>query len=285
MSMEQPDSQDSNTPAPDVEDQNLPNDPDLLDADAPEPEEEDEEVEIGDKKFALPKSAAEKLKAERLMQADYTRKTQEVAAERKQIEARDAEVTKRQQESQQYISEIAKVVAIDDQLAQYQNLPWQQLYDTDPVEAMKLDNQFRALQGQRQTAANAVTQKQQQNALAEQQTVAKQVQEAEAYFAREIPGWSGERSGALMKYGVAEGLPGDVLSQAVLRQPALAKILHKAEMYDQLAKKQSAKPKPEAQDKPVTRISAARAGAQKDPEKMSMDEWAVWRNQQRNKKR
>jgi hypothetical protein len=285
MSMEQPDSQDSNTPAPDVEDQNLPDDLDQLDVDSPAPEEEDEEVEIGDKKFALPKSAAEKLKAERLMQADYTRKTQEVAAERKQIETRAAEVTKQHQESQQYISELAKVVAIDDQLAQYQNLPWQQLYDTDPVEAMKLDNQFRALQGQRQTAANAVTQKQQQNALAEQQTVAKQVQEAEAYFAREIPGWSGERSGALMKYGVAEGLPGDVLSQAVLRQPALAKILHKAEMYDQLAKKQSAKPKPETQDKPVTRISAARAGAQKDPEKMSMDEWAVWRNQQRNKKR
>ncbi len=285
MSMEQPDPQDSNTPAPDVEDQNLPNDPDQLDADAPEPEEEDEEVEIGDKKFALPKSTAEKLKAERLMQADYTRKTQEVAAERKQIETRAAEVTKQHQESQQYISEIAKVVAIDDQLAQYQNLPWQQLYDTDPVEAMKLDNQFRALQGQRQTAANAVTQKQQQNALAEQQTVAKQVQDAEAYFAREIPGWSRERSGALMNYGVAEGLPGDVLSQAVLRQPALAKILHKAEMYDQLVKKQSAKPKPETQEKPVPRISAARAGAQKDPEKMSMDEWAVWRNQQRNKKR
>jgi hypothetical protein len=57
-----------------------------------------------------------------------------------------------------------------------------------------------------------------------------------------------------MQYSVAEGLPPDALSQAVLRQPALAKILHKAELYDQLEKKQAVKAKPATQDKPVTRI-------------------------------
>lgn len=288
MDQEQPDVQDSATPeSQDVEDQHI-EDPDTSEPDAPDAEgeevEDDEEVEIGDKKFALPKSAAEKLKAERLMQADYTRKTQEVAAERKQIEARAAEVTKQAQEHQQYIQDYAKVVAIDDQLAQYQNLNWQELIATDPQQAMQLQQQQKALEFERNKVAQTVTQKQQQNALAEQQAIAKQVQEAEAYFAREIKGWSNERSNSLMQYGVAQGLPSDVLSQTVLRQPALAKILHKAELYDQLEKKQTAKPKPPTQEKPVTRISAARAGAQRDPEKMSMEEWAAWRNNQRKKR-
>lgn len=285
MSVEQPEVQDSVIPeTPDNEefitDDTVDPQPDPSDP----PEEEDEEIEIGDKKFALPKSAAEKLKAERLMQADYTRKTQEVAAERKQIEARAAEVTKQYQEHQQYIQDYAKVVAIDDQLAQYAALNWQELITSDPVQAMQLQQQQRALEAQRAQVANAVTQRQQQNALAEQQSIAKQVQEAEAYFAREIQGWSAERSNALMQYAVSQGLQGDSLSRVVLAQPALAKILHKAELYDQLEKKQSAKPKPPTQEKPVTRIGAARSTAQRDPEKMSMEEWLVWRNNQRKKR-
>lgn len=285
--LEQPEGLDSTTAAPpdDLPQEDIiADDPGLPPEGEETPEEEDEEVEIGDKKFALPKSAAEKLKAERLMQADCTRKTQEVAAERKQIEARAAEVAKQHQEHQQYIQDYAKVVAIDDQLAQFADLNWQELITSDPVQAMQLQQQQRALEAQRAQVANAVTQRQQQNALAEQQSIAKQVQEAEAYFAREIKGWSQERSNALMEYGVAQGLPPDALTQAVLRQPALAKILHKAELYDQLEKKQSAKQKPPTQEKPVTRISAARATAQRDPEKMSMDEWLVWRNNQRKKR-
>lgn len=251
---------------------------------AEEPPEDEEEIEIGDKKFALPKSAAEKLKQERMLNADYTRKTQEVAEQRKQIEARAAEVERHHTEQQQYIQDYAKVVAIDDQLAQYAALDWQSLITSDPVQAMQLQQQQRALESQRGQLVNTVTQRQQQKALAEQQEIAKQAQQAEAYFAREIKGWSPERSNALMQYGVAEGLPPDALSQAVLRQPALAKILHKAELYDQLERKQSAKPKPVTQDKPVTRVSAARATAHTDPDKMPMDKWLKWRDSQRKKR-
>lgn len=249
-------------------------------------EEEEDEIEVDGKKFAMPKSAAAKLQAERLMQADYTQKTQAVAEERKAVAAEREQVQRQQQESQQYINEIARVVSIDEQLALYNGLNWQQLIDQDPVEAMKLQQQQRALEGQRHQAAQAITHKQQQNALNEQQSIAKQVQEADAYFKREIPGWSNERSTRVQAYAIEQGIPASVLFQAVIKQPALAKILHKAELFDQLEKKQSAaKPKPVVQDKPVTRITATRSSAQRDPEKMNMDEWAAWRNAQRSKKR
>jgi SET domain-containing protein len=50
-------------------------------------EDPDEEDEIEGVKLRGKKEALERIKAERLMQADYTRKTQEVAEQRRTIEA------------------------------------------------------------------------------------------------------------------------------------------------------------------------------------------------------
>lgn len=262
-------------------DQAAEHDDDQVDEASQEQAEEDEEIEVGGKKFALPKSAAETLKAERLMQSDYTRKTQEVAESRKAVEAEREQVKQAAAQQQQYIKEIAKVTALDDQLEQYKQLDWNALSDQDPVAAQKLHFQFQALQQQRQQAEQAVTQKQHEHALAEQQNLAKQVQEADAYFKREIPGWSGERSARLQQYAVEIGIPGSDLAMLAVKHPAIAKALHKAELFDQLEKKQSTKPKaPTAPPAPVTRVSAARASAKVDPAKLSVDDWMAQRNKQ-----
>ncbi len=259
-----------------------------LDAESPDlgTEEEDEEIEVDGKKFALPKSAAATLKAERLMQADYTRKTQEVAATRTQIEARAAQVENQAREQHQYITEIAKVHSIDAQLAEYNALDWNRLSDEDPAQCQKLDLQRRALEAQRGTAVQAITQKQQQFALNEKQAIANQVQEASAYFQREIPGWSAERDSQVQKFAVDNGIPAQALAAAVLKHPQFVKLLHKAELYDQLEKKQIAKPKtPTPAPAPVTRIGASRATASKDPDKLPADEWQKQFYAERNKRR
>lgn len=262
-------------------------DDDHADADSQEhTDEEEEEIEVGDRKFSLPKSAAEKLKAERLMHADYTQKTQALAEDRKSDAAQREQDQRNRQEAQQYLDDIAEIKSIDRQLGEYHKLDWAAYIDQDPVGAMKLQQQQKALEGQRNEAVGKITHKQQANALVEQQSLAKQVQEADAYFKREIPGWTNERSNRVQQYAIEQGIPADALFQAVVRQPALAKLLHKAELFDQLEKKQSAaKPKPAVQEKPVTRITAARGSAQRDPEKMNMEDWAKWRNAERNKKR
>lgn len=291
--MEQPGNQDSgneviqpgdinNDPVElDPVDPNDPADPDLVD-----PIEEDEEIEIGDKKFALPKSAAERLKSERMMQADYTRKTQEVAETRKAIEAEREQVRQQAAQQQQYIKEVAKVHALDDQLEQYSKLDWNALSDQDPIGAQKLHFQYQALQQQRQQAAEAVAQKQSEHALAEQQTTAKQVQDAEAYVQREITGWTPERAAKVSAFAVAEGVKLDAATAKVLIQnPALLKIMHKAELFDQLAKKQTTKsPTPAAPPAPVTRVGASRATAAKDPSKMSDAEWLAARQEKQRKR-
>ena len=245
-------------------------------------DEESSEIEVDGKKYALPKSAAEKLQAERLMHANYTQKTQALAEERRQFEATSAQEKQQQQE---YVQDYAKVVAISDQLALYDKVDWESLIRDDPQQAMLYQQQQRALEGQRQQAVEAVTQKQQQFALNEQQSFAKQVQEASAYVTREIPNWSPERDNQLQKYVQSMGIAEKELTPVLLKHPALFKVLHKAELYDQMAKKQAVKPPPAVQEKPVTRVSGSRAPVQRDPSKMSTAEWIAHRNSQLRKPR
>ena len=78
--------------APDSTDDDL--SADLLDEEQATDDELEDELE--GVKLKGKKDALEKLKAERLMQADYTRKTQEVAEQRKAIEAQRAQVQQQQ---------------------------------------------------------------------------------------------------------------------------------------------------------------------------------------------
>jgi hypothetical protein len=249
-------------------------------------EEEEDEIEVDGRKFAMPKGAAEKLKAERLMHADYTRKTQEVAQERRSLAEAQEQHQRQVTEYQNYTKELAQVVAIDNQLDEYRKLDWQKLADEDPVMAQKLDLQRRALEDNRAKAVEAVTQKQHERALAEQQDTAKRIQEAEAFVQREIKDWSPERATKVMEYVGKSGVNLDQeMARTLIRQPALLAIFNKAEKYDQLAKKQSAKPAPAPAAKPITRVSASRPAAQNDPDKMSTEDWLKWRNGQLRKKR
>lgn len=256
------------------------------DAASQEQAEEDDEIEVDGKKFVMPKSAAEKLKAERLMHADYTRKTQEVAETRKQIEAEREQVKQAAAQQQQFIKEVAKVHAIDDQLEQYKGIDWNKLSDEDPVAAQKLHFQYQALQQQRHQAAEAVTKAQDEHALVEQQATAKQLQEAEAYVQREVPGWTPERGAVVNDYIQAQGVKLDqATAKAIFANPALIKIFDQAEKFGQLLKKQTAKPAaPAAPPAPPTRVSASRASAKVDPDKMSTEQWMKHRAEQLRKR-
>jgi len=248
-----------------------------------EPAEEDEEVDIDGLKLSIPKSKAEKLKAERLMHADYTQKTQAVAEQRKQIEQQAQEVQHRAQLQQVFINEIAEVTAIDKQLAQYSQINWDALQDEDPLQAMKLERQFRQLQEQKNNVISSLTQKQQQQAVAEQQNIARRIHDASEFLKREIKDWSDQKSVELENYGIANGLPSELLRSATIHHPQFATILNKAALYDQLVKKQTPAPVA-AIAKPVSKVGGTSSVVKKDPTKMTDEEFNAWRRSQIKRK-
>lgn len=237
------------------------------------------ELDVDGEKFALPKKVAERLNSERMMNADYTRKTQALAEDRRQLESQSESLARQYQEQQQFIQDHARVVALNDQLAAYEKLDWQALIQQDPQQAMVYQQQQRELERQRDEAQGSIAQKQQQFALNEQQSLAKRVQEAKAYVEREISGWSNERDGQLQQYAQKIGLNDKELGPIALKHPQLFVLLHKAEMYDRLAKAQPKQTQQAAPPKPVPRVGS-NSTAQKDPASMTDKEFAQWRRSQ-----
>ena len=252
----------------------------LIEADSESPETEttaedddSEEVDYEGEKYKLPK----KLKDALLRQADYTQKTQQVAEQRKAIEAQAQQVQQHAEMSQRYVAEYAEALSLDKELARYANIDWNQLTDADPVQAMKLDRQMRELQQRRNEVVSSVTQKQQAQAIEQQRISAQRLNEGRAVLEREIKGWTPETAKALSSFGKEQGFTEAELAQ--VNDPRTVKLLHKAWQYDQLLKAKTAKPEPVTQERPVTRITASKATV-KTPDKMTDKEFAQWRHSQ-----
>lgn len=255
-----------------------------LSAELLEEQSTDDEIEdeLDGVKVKGKKDLVEKIKAERLMQADYTRKTQEVAEQRKAIDAQRAEVAQQAQFAQQFVEEIAAAKAIDYRLQQYGQINWAELENSDPVQAMRLQREMRELQTAKEQVSHQIAQKHQQRTLAEQQSIAKQLQEGNAVLQREIKDWGPDKAAKLRDFGISRGFDAAAISQ--ITDPRVVKLLHDAYTLDQLRQNAKVKPKPEAQEKPVTRINAPKAAANRDPDKMSVQEWTQWREAQIKRK-
>lgn len=246
--------------------------------------EEDAELEVDGVKLNVPKSVAEKLKAERLMHQDYTRKTQEVAEERKALAA---EREQRQQEDASDFAERSRAHQIAETLKQYEQVDWQAAWDNDPIAAGKAQAQIQAMHNEYARLNGSIAQRQQHRAMSEQQETAKRVQEAEAYVQREIPGWTDKRGEELKQFATSQGLElNQKTAKMLIENPALFKIMHKAALFDQMEKKQTAKaPPPAPPAKPITRIGSKAPTGQVDPNKLSADEWREWRERDLANKR
>lgn len=115
-------------------------------------EEEFEEIKRGDQKYKIPKA----LKGEFLMQADYTRKTQEHASTVRDHQAR---VAQWEQDNEALVTARAIKTNIDSRLKQIDGLTdqqWAQLEATNPQEAMRLTREAARLRDQRAEVDGAV---------------------------------------------------------------------------------------------------------------------------------
>jgi len=253
----------------------------ILDGSEPEPGEEPdtqeqaeelEEVDYSGKKYRIPKE----LKPAIMMQADYTRKTQEVAETRKALETRETEFTQERERFDAHRQDFANLAAIDAALQHRSNIDWRTYYDQDPVEAGKAFAEYQQLQSARGQVASKIEQDQRQAADEQQRKTATQLQEAERVLSKDIPNWGPETKAKIRDFAITQGITEQELSS--LYDPRYVKLLHLASIGAQLMTKQAARPAP-TPAKPVTTVTA-RSGnpaARKSFGEMSMDEYAAAR--------
>lgn len=238
----------------------------------PSPEPELVEFDYDGETLQLKPEIAEKLKSERMMQADYTRKTQELAEQRRQFEQTQAQA---QQIDQEYINGLAQLRALDNQIEQYKQVDWNGLIQADPAQAQQLRIQFDQLKDQRQQLDQENRHKAQQRQLQQQQLIAKQLEEGQRVLAEKIPGWGQEMAGQLVEHAKSYGFTAQEASQ--IADPRAVQLLHDAMQYRRLTAKQQTKPTEKVT--PASKVKT-KAPAVKDPSKMPIDEWMKHRNKQ-----
>ena len=232
------------------------------DAEADEEEDSDEEQTAEVVKLKVNGEEVEKSLDEVVALAqqglDYTQKTQQVAEQRKELEALQEQLngaTKQFQEQQQLnsmlIEDVAKITALDQQLAQYQDVDWQKLSDSDFVEAQKLFFQYNQLQQQRTDAVSQFESKRQEALTKQQQLVADQVRKGKEQLAKEIPNWSQQTTQEVISTGKEYGFTDAELNSII--DPRHVKVLHDAMQWRKLKSKDSVTKKKVASAKPVVK--------------------------------
>jgi hypothetical protein len=235
-----------------------------------------EEFEWEGRRIKAPKG----LKDGVLMHADYTRKTQEIASTRKELEEARERVTQQAKASEEEISARARMHHIDAELKRFETFDWSQYQQArlqDPLQADEAWNYVQHLRSQRNEAATSIMQAEQQRGVEAQQETARRLHETEQ-FARS-KGWTAETDKAVIEFAVSKGAtPKDL--QAMMN-PLVYETLYLARLGEQTLKKGMAAPKPGTPAAPLHVVGAkANPPARKTVGDMSMDEYVAFRSKQ-----
>ena len=176
--------------------------------------------------------------------SDYTKKTQELAEDRRNAEAAQAqyqaEISALQQERQQYAEALSQVIQSSMAgLDQYSNIDWETLKTDDPIEYITKRDEYREIQERvRQNQYQAQQVQQQQES--EMQEVKKRVlKEEHGKLVAAVPEW-GEPAGQkklatdLRAYAINQGYSTEEIGGLVDHRSLI--VLMKAQKYDALQK-------------------------------------------------
>ena len=177
-------------------------------------------------------------------QSDYTKKTQEIAEERRAIEAAQAqynsELATLQQERQQYVDALSQVIQSSMAgLEQYNDIDWPTLKAEDPIEYITKRDEYREMQENvraNQHRAAAVQQQQE----TEMRDVKKRVlQEEHGKLVSAVPEWGDPTTQKklatdIRTYAIDQGYTPEEIGGLVDHRSLI--VLMKAQKYDALQK-------------------------------------------------
>lgn len=277
------------------EDEILESDPeetteDDFDTDEPESEEdeteeaedESEEVDFEGKKYKLPKELKDAL----LRQSDYTKKTQEVAEQRKSIETQKQQAEVAIQAVTQFQKEFTELSMVNNDLDRFAGFDWNAAINESPVDAMKLQMKYQELVQQKQDLTGRINNIQQEVEQRRSVELKDAIQRANTVLSKEIPGWGADKYVEISK--TATELLG--ISQKELDEtidPRIWKGLHMISEFQKLQQKSLTKIKTTDKAEPKPTVVVKSSGSSKavtNPDKMSTEEWLKWRESELKKK-
>ena len=248
------------------------------DEERPDGEEELEEIERQGKKAKIPSW----LKPELMMQADYTRKTQELAEARRAFEA-ERSVSHHATQTERAAE--ANLALIDQQIGAFSTIDWNGWHDSEPFGAQKAFAQYQLLKDARAQTLAYLGSVQQERTFRAQQETARRLEQGVAELTRDISDWSPQTAAKLLDFGQSHyGFSREDLDG--IDDPRLVKVLHAAFQWEEHRNKQRQAQKHAAAQaaRPAERVGGASPKPGLD-DRLSADEWLRRRNEQLRKKR
>lgn len=195
---------------------------------------ESEEIEYEGKSYKVPKE----LKGALLRQADYTQKTQEVAEQRKAVEERANAVQMQERLLAQTFDQRVELASLQKQLAQYEQIDWQGLADSDPVQATKLNLAYQQLQRQAGAKYQELQQAQAQNEQLTQHQRQQMLVQAQSDLKARLPDFNATTAEKIKTAARSYGISDQELNTVI--DPRYVHVLHDAMKWRAL---QAEKPK------------------------------------------
>ena len=230
-----------------------------------------EEVEYEGQFYEVPKPLKDAL----LRQADYTRKTMELADQRRALAADKAEIEQVQAMTFEELQTSARLREIDAQLHDLARHDWSNVDPRHPDVA-----ELRATVGQlareQQALHGRLAEHHHYKSAREQQEAARTRAEADQTMMREIQDWSPERRRMLDEFAVHHGVPEDQLDHA---SPAELRLLHLAHIGAQHMERQRAANR--GAYRPAAEVGGSAGGGPSDPSRMTMAQYRAWRAKQK----
>lgn len=242
----------------------------------PEPEDDLEEFDWNGQKIKGPKG----LKDGVLMQADYTRKTQEVAAKARELEERAAHLDQQSKAGDEEMNARAALISIDSDLKSYENVDWDKWLGEDLVAAQQGYVKYQQLKDARGQVAGYLGERQKARTDQTQQDTAKRLQETRQFAETKIKGWSPEVDAKITEFALGKlkdhGVTWDTLKGVY--NPGIYEILHLAYLGHQAVNTKPNAPAPKPLVEPLKVVAAkANPPAKKNLVDMDMDEYVAAR--------
>jgi hypothetical protein len=161
-------------------------DDDETEATTEDVDQEDEEVEFEGKAYKVPKEIKEAL----LRQADYTQKTQDLAEQRRTVQAREQSLEQTRVAMLQQFDKAVELREITNRLSQFEKIDWQGLAASDPTQATQLSIAYQQLQREAQMKQGELQRVGSQVQQLTQEQREQKLVEGQKYLQQHIPGFS-----------------------------------------------------------------------------------------------
>lgn len=239
------------------------------------------------KKGITPELAEEVQKFGKGLWSDYTRKSQHIAESAKSLQVREQNVQKLQQLQGDALDTYSRGLGLRQELDQLSKVDINSLWQSDPDQARKVSDAISQKTAEFNDVVSRVSQYEQAISHTQAAETARRAEEGKRFIEQRVKGFT-KQAGEVIDYVTSNyGIPKSEAETWPLN-PAAAEMAYKAMMYDKLQAKTKKKTSPRVEKvevKPNKPFRSNSGKANKNPDKMSADEWLKWRNSQLAKKR